>query len=70
MWIPLVMLAWGGIMVSMAAIKNESGLYAGRFFLGLAESVISIFSFVRPTNIFFDCFVATKQSDLSSSWSK
>ncbi|KAI9241726.1 MAG: major facilitator superfamily domain-containing protein [Podila humilis] len=38
MWIPLVMLAWGGVMISMAAIKNESGLYAGRFFLGLAES--------------------------------
>lgn len=40
LWIPLVMLAWGGVMISMAAIKNEKGLYAGRFFLGLAESVI------------------------------
>ncbi|KAG0359481.1 hypothetical protein BG005_000709 [Podila minutissima] len=38
LWIPLVMLAWGGVMISMAAIKNEKGLYAGRFFLGLAES--------------------------------
>ncbi|KAG0369115.1 hypothetical protein BGZ54_000302 [Gamsiella multidivaricata] len=37
-WISLVMLAWGGIMMAMAAVKNASGLLVARFFLGVAES--------------------------------
>lgn len=40
-------------MISMATIKNESGLYAGRFFLGLAESVISIFFLCETNKHFF-----------------
>ncbi|KAG9324802.1 hypothetical protein KVV02_004675 [Mortierella alpina] len=37
-WIPIVMVAWGTISMSMAALTNGSGLLATRFFLGLAES--------------------------------
>lgn len=32
------MLAWGVIMMAMAAVTNAAGLLAARFFLGLAES--------------------------------
>ncbi|KAF9578612.1 hypothetical protein BGW38_005499 [Lunasporangiospora selenospora] len=38
LWIPFVMLAWGIVSMSMAAVTNGSGLLASRFFLGLAES--------------------------------
>ncbi|CAO3563424.1 unnamed protein product [Mortierella alpina] len=37
-WITIVMLAWGVIMMAMAAVTNAAGLLAARFFLGLAES--------------------------------
>ncbi|KAF9435582.1 hypothetical protein BGZ76_005956 [Entomortierella beljakovae] len=37
-WITIVMIAWGVIMMAMAAVKNAAGLLAARFFLGLAES--------------------------------
>ncbi|KAG0250047.1 hypothetical protein BG011_008700 [Mortierella polycephala] len=37
-WITIVMLVWGVIMMSMAAVTNAAGLLASRFFLGLAES--------------------------------
>ena len=36
-WIFLIMVAWGGIMMSMAAVTNAAGLLAARFFLGVAE---------------------------------
>ncbi|KAF9110196.1 hypothetical protein BGX27_006662 [Mortierella sp. AM989] len=37
-WITIVMIAWGTIMMAMAAVKDAAGLLAARFFLGLAES--------------------------------
>ncbi|KAG0052483.1 hypothetical protein BGZ83_002513 [Gryganskiella cystojenkinii] len=37
-WITIVMLAWGVIMMAMAAVKDYKGLLAARFFLGLTES--------------------------------
>ncbi|KAF9125172.1 hypothetical protein BGW39_007611 [Mortierella sp. 14UC] len=37
-WIPAVMFVWGSVMIAMAAVKTAGGLYAARFFLGLAES--------------------------------
>ncbi|KAF9339435.1 hypothetical protein BGZ91_005895 [Linnemannia elongata] len=36
-WISFVMIAWGGIMMAMAAVTNAAGLLAARFFLGVAE---------------------------------
>lgn len=37
-WIPLVMIAWGVVMMAMAAVTNGPGLLASRFFLGIAEA--------------------------------
>ncbi|KAI9490722.1 major facilitator superfamily domain-containing protein [Zychaea mexicana] len=37
-WIPSIMVVWGGIMAAMAAVTNGEGLMASRFFLGVAES--------------------------------
>ncbi|KAG0004143.1 hypothetical protein BGZ80_001673 [Entomortierella chlamydospora] len=37
-WITIVMIAWGTIMMAMAAVKDGAGLLAARFFLGLTES--------------------------------
>ncbi|KAI8356052.1 major facilitator superfamily domain-containing protein [Mortierella sp. GBAus27b] len=37
-WITIVMLAWGTIMMAMAAVKDAPGLLIARFFLGLTES--------------------------------
>ncbi|KAI9227457.1 MAG: major facilitator superfamily domain-containing protein [Piptocephalis tieghemiana] len=37
-WISLIMIIWGAISTSMAAIQNASGLLAARFFLGFAEA--------------------------------
>lgn len=37
-WICIIMVLWGGIMMSMAAVKTPAGLLASRFFLGLTES--------------------------------
>ncbi|KAG0244074.1 hypothetical protein BGW41_000502 [Actinomortierella wolfii] len=37
-WITVVMLAWGVVMMCMAAVTNPAGLLASRFFLGFAES--------------------------------
>ncbi|KAF9317764.1 hypothetical protein BG003_000372 [Podila horticola] len=36
-WITIIMLAWGAIMMAMAAVHNAAGLLAARFFLGVAE---------------------------------
>ncbi|KAG0235238.1 major facilitator superfamily domain-containing protein [Mortierella sp. GBAus27b] len=36
-WITFIMIAWGGIMMAMAAAKNAAGLLSARFFLGVAE---------------------------------
>ncbi|KAG0236414.1 hypothetical protein BGW42_003572 [Actinomortierella wolfii] len=37
-WISTVILLWGTVMMSMAALKNGAGLLTARFFLGLFES--------------------------------
>ncbi|KAF9377253.1 hypothetical protein CPB97_010313 [Podila verticillata] len=37
-WITIVMLCWGAVSMSMAAVTNGAGLLATRFFLGLAEA--------------------------------
>ncbi|KAF9945736.1 hypothetical protein BGZ65_010426, partial [Modicella reniformis] len=37
-WITIVMVAWGTIMMAMAAVQDAAGLLAARFFLGLTES--------------------------------
>ncbi|KAG0380912.1 hypothetical protein BGX24_002988, partial [Mortierella sp. AD032] len=36
-WISSIMIAWGGIMMAMAAVTNAAGLLTARFFLGVAE---------------------------------
>ncbi|CAF0985924.1 unnamed protein product [Didymodactylos carnosus] len=37
-WLPIIMIIWGIIMMSMAAVKNYPGLLACRLFLGVAEA--------------------------------
>ncbi|KAI9227891.1 MAG: major facilitator superfamily domain-containing protein [Piptocephalis tieghemiana] len=37
-WISFIMVIWGAISTSMAAVQNASGLLAARFFLGFAEA--------------------------------
>ncbi|KAI9323601.1 major facilitator superfamily domain-containing protein [Dichotomocladium elegans] len=37
-WIAIIMLTWGAIMASMAAVKTSAGLIVARFFLGVAEA--------------------------------
>ncbi|KAF9364531.1 hypothetical protein BGX34_001249 [Mortierella sp. NVP85] len=37
LWITFIMVMWGGIMMAMAGVQNASGLWAARFFLGVAE---------------------------------
>ncbi|KAG0055088.1 hypothetical protein BGZ83_009615 [Gryganskiella cystojenkinii] len=37
LWISFVMVTWGLIMMSMAGVKSAAGLFAARFFLGVAE---------------------------------
>ena len=37
-FIPVIMVLWGIVMTCMGLVHNASGLYAARFFLGLAEA--------------------------------
>ncbi|KAK3674356.1 hypothetical protein LTR78_005825 [Recurvomyces mirabilis] len=37
-WIAILMFCWGLVMTLMCLVKNKEGLYAARFFLGIAES--------------------------------
>jgi MFS family permease len=37
-WIPIVMIAWGIVMVCMAAVTSSAGLLIARFFLGITEA--------------------------------
>ncbi|MCJ1354043.1 MAG: hypothetical protein MMC33_004030 [Icmadophila ericetorum] len=37
-FIPVIMIVWGIVMTCMGLVTNASGLYAARFFLGLAEA--------------------------------
>ncbi|KAG0288679.1 hypothetical protein BGZ98_004173 [Dissophora globulifera] len=41
-WIPMVMFSWGVVSMCMSAVKDGTGLIVARFFLGLAESIISL----------------------------
>ncbi|EMC98131.1 hypothetical protein BAUCODRAFT_574206 [Baudoinia panamericana UAMH 10762] len=37
-WIAILMFSWGTVMTLMGLVHNVQGLYAARFFLGIAES--------------------------------
>ncbi|KAK3072726.1 hypothetical protein LTR53_006308 [Teratosphaeriaceae sp. CCFEE 6253] len=37
-WIAILMFCWGVVMTLMGIVSNRNGLYAARFFLGVAES--------------------------------
>ncbi|KAI0776609.1 MFS general substrate transporter [Trametes elegans] len=37
-WIPLIVFCWGAVVVSMAFVKDFSGLLTARIFLGMTES--------------------------------
>ncbi|PMD55218.1 MFS general substrate transporter [Hyaloscypha bicolor E] len=37
-WLSRIIVSWGVVMACHAAVKNKEGLYAARFFLGLAEA--------------------------------
>lgn len=39
MWLPIIMLAWGGVMVGMGFVQNYTGLLVARVFLGITEAV-------------------------------
>ena len=43
-WIPIIMTAWGVVMTLMAFVANFQGLAMSRFFLGLAEAGLYLFS--------------------------
>lgn len=38
MWLPIIMLGWGGVMVGMGFVKNFRDLLAARVFLGITEA--------------------------------
>lgn len=38
MWIPLIMVAWGAVMIGMGFVRNFAGLLAARIILGVAEA--------------------------------
>jgi MFS family permease len=38
MWLPIIMLAWGVVMVGMGFVKNFEGLLVARIFLGITEA--------------------------------
>jgi len=38
MWLPIIMLGWGGVMVGMGFVKNYEGLLVARIFLGITEA--------------------------------
>lgn len=38
MWIPTIMVGWGGVMVGMGFVKDFEGLLAARIFLGITEA--------------------------------
>lgn len=50
LWLPTLTLAWGIVSVCMGLVHNEQGLYASRFFLGVAEAGLfpgTVFVFSR-----------------------
>ena len=38
MWLPIIMLAWGIVMVGMGFVQNFAGLFVARLFLGMTEA--------------------------------
>lgn len=38
MWIPLIMVAWGVVMIGMGFVKNFAGLLVARIILGITEA--------------------------------
>lgn len=47
MWLPIIMLAWGGVMIGMGFVKSFEGLLVTRVFLGITEAgTCPIFSLV------------------------
>ncbi|EKC99973.1 hypothetical protein A1Q2_05737 [Trichosporon asahii var. asahii CBS 8904] len=38
MWIPIIMIAWGAVMIGMGFVENFAGLLAARIILGVAEA--------------------------------
>lgn len=38
MWLPIIMLAWGVVMVGMGFVQNFTGLFVARLFLGMTEA--------------------------------
>jgi MFS family permease len=54
-WIARIMVTWGAISMSLAAVKNFQGLVAGRFFLGIAEAGL------MPGLIYFLSFWYTRK---------
>lgn len=38
MWLPIIMLAWGVVMVGMGFVQNFAGLFVARLFLGMTEA--------------------------------
>jgi hypothetical protein len=38
LWQSRIFFSWGAILACHGAVKNKEGLYAARFFLGMAEA--------------------------------
>lgn len=38
MWLPLIMVAWGIVMIGMGFVQNFTGLFVTRLFLGISEA--------------------------------
>lgn len=38
MWLPTIMLAWGGVMIGMGFVRSFEGLLVTRVFLGITEA--------------------------------
>lgn len=38
MWLPIIMIAWGAVMIAMGFVRNFTGLLVTRIFLGVAEA--------------------------------
>ena len=38
MWLPIIMIAWGAVMIGMGFIQNFRDLFITRIFLGITEA--------------------------------
>lgn len=48
MWLPIIMIGWGGVMVGMGFVDNFQHLFVTRVFLGITEAGL----FVSHTALF------------------